>query len=446
MQVTETLSEGLRRGYTVVVPAADIEGKRAARLGELARTLRLPGFRPGKVPTGVVRQRYGREVMAEVLQQSVDDATRAVLSERGLRPVGQPKIELKSTLEPGPTAADLEFTVDMELLPEIALPDFAELSLERLKAEPTAESIDKALGEIAKRQRELVELEEDRGAQAGDVLTVDFLGKVDGVAFDRGAGQDMAVEIGGAGFIPGFSEQMEGMRSGEHRVINVTFPAEYQEATLAGRDATFDIDCKAIKVPVEAPLDDAMAQKLGFEEGIAKLREVLAGQMQREYDGISRMRLKRKLLDALAERASFAAPETLVESEFRQIWDRVEADMKAGRGDDEDSGKDPEVLRAEYRAIAERRVRLGLLLSEAGRSAGVTVGQDEMVRAMRQEAGRYPGQEAQVMEFFRKNPQASDTLRGPIFEDKVVDYVLELAKVEDRMVTPEELAADMEPT
>ena len=444
MQVTETLSEGLRRGYTVVVPASDIEGKRSARFGELARTLRLPGFPPGKVPAGVVRQRYGREVMAEVLQQSVDDATRQVLTDRGLRPVGEPRIALKSTLEPGPTATDLEFTVDMELLPEIALPDFAGLSLERLRAEPTEESIDKALGEIAKRQRELVEMTEDRGAQAGDVLTVDFLGKVDGVAFDRGAGQDMTVEIGGAGFIPGFSEQMEGMRPGEHRVIAVTFPAEYQEATLAGKDATFDIDCKAIKVGVDAPFDDALAQKLGFDEGVAKLREVLAGQMQREYDGMSRMRLKRKLLDALAERASFDAPETLVESEFRQIWDRVEADTKAGRADDEDAGKDPEVLRAEYRAIAERRVRLGLLLSEAGRSAGVTVGQDEMVRAMRQEAGRYPGQEAQVMEFFRKNPQASDTLRGPIFEDKVVDYILELAKIEEKVVTPQELAADVE--
>ena len=446
MQVTETLSEGLRRGYTVVVPASDIEGKRTARFGELARTLRLPGFRPGKVPAGVVRQRYGREVMAEVLQQSVDDATRQVLTDRGLRPVGEPRIALKSTLEPGPSATDLEFTVDMELLPEIALPDFAALSLERLKAEPTDEAIDKALGEIAKRQRELVDMTEDRGARTGDVLTVDFLGKVDGEAFDRGAGEDMSVEIGAAGFIPGFSEQMEGMRPGEHRVIDVTFPAEYQEASLAGKAATFDIDCKAIKVGVEAPLDDALAQKLGFDEGMSKLREVLAGQMQREYDGLSRMRLKRALLDALAEQASFAAPETLVESEFRQIWDRVEADMKSGRGDDEDAGKDPDVLRAEYRAIAERRVRLGLLLSEAGRGAGVTVGQDEMVRAMRQEAGRYPGQEAQVMEFFRKNPQASDTLRGPIFEDKVVDYILELAKVEERTVSPEELAADAEAT
>ncbi len=444
MQVTETLSEGLKRAYTVVVPASDIEGKRAARLGELARTLRLPGFRPGKVPAGVVRQRFGREVMAEVLQQSVDDATRAVLTERGLRPVGQPSVALKSMLEPGTDAADLEFTVDMELLPEIELPDFASITLERLRAEPSPEQIDGALADIAKRQRELVDVTEDRGAATGDTLVVDFLGKVDGVPFDRGDGKDMPIEIGGTGFIPGFSEQMEGMRPGESRVIEVTFPEAYQEATLAGKAATFDIDAKALKSPVDAPLDDALAQKLGFDEGIAKLREVVAQQMQREYDGLSRMRTKRTLLDALAGRASFAAPETLVESEFRQIWDRVEADRAAGKADEEDAGKDTDTLRSEYRAIAERRVRLGLLLSEVGRGAGVTVGQDEMVRAMRQEAGRYPGQEAQVMEFFRKNPQATDTLRGPIFEDKVIDYILELAKIEERTVSPEELAKDAE--
>ncbi len=444
MQVTETLSDGLRRNYTVIVPAADIEGKRTARLAELGRTLRLPGFRPGKIPMPVVRQRYGTAVMAEVLQESVDDATRQVMTERGLRPAGQPKVDLVRGAETGTAAGDLEFNVELELLPEIPMPELGDVSLTRLRAEPPAEAVDRALTEIANRQAELVDVAEDRGAETGDVLVVDFLGKLGEEPFKGGAGTDQPVEIGGQGFIPGFSEGMLGMRAGETRVVPVTFPAEYGAAELAGQDATFEITAKALKRREPVALDDALAQKLGFEEGIGKLREMVASQMQREYDGMSRMRLKRELLDALATKAGFAAPVSLVESEFAQIWARVEADLKAGRADAEDQGRDEEALRAEYRGIAERRVRLGLLLSEIGRTAGVTVSPDEMTRAMRAEAGRYPGQETQVMEFFRKNPQAAESLRGPIFEDKVVDYVLELATVTERTVSPEELARDPE--
>lgn len=441
MQVTETLSDGLMRGYTVIVPAADIEGKRTAKLTELGRTLRLPGFRPGKIPMPVVRQRYGTAVMAEVLQESVEDATRQVMTDRGLRPATQPKVDLVSGGEPT-GSTDLEFKVELELLPEIAIPEFGDIALTRLKAEPTDEVVDRALREIATRQAELVPVEEDRGAARGEVLTVDFAGKVDGVPFEGGTGTDVAVEIGGTGFIPGFSEGMEGMRPGESRTIAVTFPEQYQASELAGKPATFDITAKSLQRRQVAELNDELATKLGFEEGIGKLREVIVGQMQREYDAMSRLRLKRELLDALAERATFAAPASMVESEFSQIWQRVEADLKAGRADAEDQGKDEEALRAEYRAIAERRVRLGLLLSEIGRTAGVVVAPDEMTRAMRAEAGRYPGQEAQVMEFFRKNPQATESLRGPIFEDKVVDYILELAKVEVKPVSAEELARE----
>ena len=437
MQVTETLHDGLKRGYSVVVPASDIEGKRTAKLTQLGKTMQLPGFRPGKVPMSVVRQRYGAAVMSEVLEQSVNDATRQVLEDRGLRSASQPKVDV-TNVEDG---RDLEFNVELELLPEVAMPDFSGIHLTRLRATPPAESIDKALGEIASRQRTLVPVEEDRGAEIGDTLTVDFLGRVDGVPFPGGAGSDLAVELGGSGFIPGFSEGMVGMKPGETRTVEVTFPEEYQAKELAGKPAAFEITAKALQRGVPAEIGDDLAQKLGLEN-LERMRELIAGQMQREYDGISRMRIKRDLLDKLSEQAAFPAPGSMVETEFGQIWARVESDIKEGRGDEEDKAKDEATLKAEYRAIAERRVRLGLLLSEVGRVNGIQVQPDELTRAMRAEAGRYPGQEQQVMEFFRKNPQAAEGLRGPIFEDKVVDFVLELAQVEERQVAPEELNAE----
>ncbi len=439
MQVTETLSEGLKRGFAITVPASDIEDKRTKRLTELGKTVKLPGFRPGKVPMTVVRQRFGTAVMAEVMEESVNAATQQVLTDRGLRAATQPKVDVTKLED----KQDLEFTVELELLPEIPMPDFAAIQLTRLKATPGNEAIDKALGEIAKRQREYEPATDDRGAQPGDRLTIDFEGKVDGVPFPGGAGSDMPVEIGGSGFIPGFSEGMEGMKPGEHRQVPVTFPEGYHAKELAGKAATFDVTAKSLQQPKEAAIDDALAAKIGFEN-LDELRTVISQNIQREYDGVSRMRIKRDLLDALASAATFPVPESMVEAEFSSIWQRVEADLKGGQLDDEDKGKDEETLKAEYRAIAERRVRLGLLLSEIGRANGIQVGTDEMTRAMRTEASRYPGQEQQVMEFFRKNPQAAEGLRGPIFEDKVVDFILELANVEEKGVTPEELSAQPE--
>ena len=439
MQVTETLSEVLKRDYSVVVPMADMESKRTAKLAEVGKTVRLPGFRPGKVPLTVVRQRYGSAINSEVLEESVNSATQQVLSDRGLRPATQPKVDVTS---PG-DKQDLAFNVEVELLPEVPMPDFGAIALTRLRAEPTPESIDKALNEIASRQREMEPVTEDRGARIGDTLTVDYVGKVDGEAFPGGTGTAMPVELGGSGFIPGFSEGMEGMRPGEERQIQVTFPEDYGSKELAGKHATFDLKAGALQQAKPLAIDDALAEKLGFEN-LEDLRKLIATQMQREHDQASRMRIKRDLLDSLATGASFMVPPSMVEGEFASIWQRVESDLKQGKGDDEDKNKDEDTLKAEYRAIAERRVRLGLLLSEIGRANGVQVGQDELLRAMRTEASRYQGQEAQVMEFFRKNPQATDTLRGPIFEDKVVDYILDLAKVEDKTVTPEELAAEPE--
>jgi trigger factor len=429
------------------VPAADIETKRAARLATLGKTLNLPGFRPGKVPPMVVRQRFGSAVTAEVLEESVSEATQQVLTERGLRPALQPKIDVVSLDVGGAAAKDLEFKVELELLPDITLPDFSTISLTRLKAEAAAETIDKTLADIAQRNRELVEItpEErgDRGAATGEVLTVDFVGRVDGVEFPGGKGEDMAVEIGGGGFIPGFSEQLEGMKPGESRTIEVTFPDEYGAKELAGKAATFDITAKKLSRGVAPALEDEFAKKLGFDD-LAGMREMITQRIQSDYDQMSRLRLKRQLLDALADAVSFTSPEGMVEQEFAQIWQRLEAERKEGRLDDDDKAKDDDTLKAEYRAIAERRVRLGLLLAEIGKVNNIVVAPEEMNRAMRTEASRYPGQEQQIFEFFRQNPRAAETLRGPLFEEKVMDFILELAKVEDSTVTPEDLAKEPE--
>ena len=451
MQVTETLSDGLKRAYTVVLPAADLETRRMARLTNLAKTLRLPGFRPGKVPLPVVRQRYGNAVSAEVLEESVSEATRQMLADRGLRPAMQPKVDLANQdAAIAATATDLEFKIELELLPDIPMPDFSTVNLTRLKAEVSDATVDEALANIAKNNRELVELtDEDRaargdktGAQDGDVLTIDYAGKIDDVAFPGGTGTDTDVDIGGSGFIPGFAEQLVGMQPGEQRTINVTFPEEYGAKELAGKAATFDITAKQLRKAVVPVIDDAFATKLAFES-LQELRDMVRDRTQKEYDQLARMRVKRQLLDVLADMAQFPTPQTMVDQEFDQIWQRLQADKQAGRLDDEDKDKDDDTLRGEYRPIAERRVRLGLLLAEIGRVNNLSVTADEMTRAMRTEASRYPGQEAQMMEFFRKYPQAADSLRGPIFEEKVVDFILELATVTEEAATPEDLTKEI---
>jgi trigger factor len=438
MQVTEVANDGLKRAYTVLVPAADIAAERARRLEELGRELRLPGFRPGKIPANVVKQRYGQAVMSEVLEQSVSKATQQVVTDRGLRPALQPKIELVNFAD----GADLEFKVEVELLPEIPMPDFSGIQVERLKAEPAEEQVAKTLETIAARNRKLEDITEDRGAAKGEVAVCDFVGTLEGEAepFQGGTASDMPIEVAGTGFIPGFTEQLEGIKPGETRTVNVAFPEEYGAKELAGKAAVFSVTCKALKTQVTPPADDELAKGMGFED-LSKLQEAIRTSLQQEYDGLSRLKVKRALLDGLAEQASFPVPEGMVEAEFAQIWQRIEADMKAGRLDEDDKGKDEETLKADYRAISERRIRLGLLLSEIGRTNNITVSADELSRAMRQEAARYPGQEQQVMEFFRKNPQAADNLRSPIFEEKVVDFMLELAKVTERSVPPDELSA-----
>jgi len=434
MQVTEVSNDGLKRAYSVVVPATDIAAQKSKRLAAIAKDIKIPGFRPGKVPASVIQQRYGQAVMGEVLEASVQDASEKVVTERNLRPAAQPKIELVNFAD----GADLEFRMDVEVLPEIPMPDFSAITLTRLKAKPTDEEIEKALETITRRQATLEETE-GRPAARGEVLVADFVGTIDGEAFQGGSGTDMPIEVGGQGFIPGFSEPLEGMSPGETRVVDVTFPAEYGAQDLAGKAAQFTITAKALKVYSKPAMDDALAEKLGLES-FAKMREAIMLSLQNEYDQQSRLRIKRALLDALAERASFAVPDSLLNGEFTTIWQRVEADMKAGKLDGDDVGKDEDTLRADYRAIAERRVRLGLLLTEIGRTNNIQVANEEISRAMYAEAQRYPGQEKMVLEFFQKNPGAIENLRSPIFEEKVVDFMLELAKIDEKSVTAEELA------
>lgn len=448
MQVTETLSDGLKRNYTVVLPVADLESRRTERLTTLGKTLRLPGFRPGRVPMPIVKQRFGTAVSAEVLEDSVSEATQKVLSERGLRPAQQPKVDVV-TENPTALTTDLEFTVALELLPDIALPDFGAIELTRLKAEVSPEAVDKALEQIAKYNRTLepvpAETIEARGhgAAAGEVLTIDYEGKIDGVAFEGGKGTDVEVELGGSGFIPGFAEQLEGARPGETRTINVTFPEDYGKAELAGKAATFDITVKQLSTPIIPPIDDELAKKLGADD-LATVREMVTSRQQQQFDSMSRMRLKKELLDALTARADFPVPASIADQEFDQIWRQLDAARKAGTEDEEDKGKDDDTLKAEYRAIAERRVRLGLLLADIARVNNIAVTEQELNRALYQRALQYPGQEMQMLEFFKKYPQLTNSVRGPLLEDKVVDFVLELAKVTDTVVTPEELAKDVD--
>ncbi|MEE8659521.1 Trigger factor [Acetobacteraceae bacterium EV16G] len=435
MQVTQTQSEGLKREFKVTVPASDLQERRAARLQELARTVNIPGFRPGKVPASVVKQRFGQSVEGEVLDKTINECVSELMKTHDLRPASQPKVDVGQLDD----ASDLEFTLNLEVLPAITIPETSDITLTRMTAKPAQDGIDKALEELAKRNRSFENIEEARPAKEGDVLNVNFVGKIDGTPFDGGTANDVNVEIGGAGFIPGFAEQIEGMSAGEEKTINVTFPADYQAKELAGKEAQFEIKANSLKKPVDPAIDDELAKKMGFES-LEKLRELISSQAENEYSQLTRLRIKRELLDKLAERTDFEAPESMIEAEFGQIWQRIEQDRQNGSLDEEDASKSEDDLRSDYRKIAERRVKLGLLLAEIGREKEISVSREELMGAVQQEAMRYPGQEQAVFEFFGKNPQAVEGLRGPILENKVVDYLIELAQVTDKEVTPEELA------
>lgn len=438
MQVTQTSSEGLKREFKVVIAAKDIDAKVEDRLREVGSSVRIPGFRPGKVPLQVLRQRYGKAVLGEVLESAVNDGSSQAMAEHGLRPAMQPKIEITNFDE----GQDLEFKMAVELMPDIEPMDFSEIELERIKvAAPDAE-VDEALKRLAGRQKKTKPLEAERPAQKSDVLVIDFRGSVDGEELPGMAGEDHHLDLGSNQFVEGFEDQLIGARKGEEREVKVTFPETYMNDKLAGREAVFHVTIKDILESEPQAIDDELAKQFG-EDSLDAMRERIRGQIEQEYSQLTRARLKRQLLDRLADGHDFAVPGGMVDAEFEAIWQQVQEDKERGQLDPEDQGKSDEELQAEYRQIAERRVRLGLLLSEVGRVNNIEVSQEELHRALLQEAQRHPGHEREVIDYFQKNPQAMANLRAPLFEDKVVDFIVEMAKVKERALSPEALREEM---
>ncbi len=436
MQVTETSNEGLRREFTIVVPKDDIEIRLVARLTEVGKSVNVPGFRPGKVPVSILRKRYGEAVRGEILEQTIQDTIQRAIADNELRPAMEPQIDLV-TFEDG---ADLEYKMTVDVIPDIEQPDFGKLELERLVVAVPNDDVEQAIQRIADQQKNFV-AEEGRAAAEGDQVLMDFVGKIDGEAFDGGSAEGMELELGSGRFIPGFEDQLIGVKAGESRAVNVDFPEDYPAETLAGKAAVFDVDVKEVQTAAPAVIDDEFAKSMGADS-LDALKGMIRDQIGSEYEQISKGRLKRVLLDKLADMSDFEVPPSLLDGDFEGIWKQVEEAKEKDQLDEDDNGLSDDELRDRYRDIAMRRVRLGLLLSEIGRQNELTVNQDDLNRAMAEQARRFPGQEAQVMQFYQQNPQAMQELQAPIFEEKVVDYIIELAKVTERSVTSEELLAD----
>jgi trigger factor len=447
MQVTETISEGLKREFKVVVPASDLATKADERLVEMKDRVRINGFRPGKVPVSHLKRMYGRAVMAETIEAAVREANAKIVTDRGFRLVREPEVTMPK--EEGAVEqmidgkSDLAYTVAVEIMPPIELADFKGIQLERLTAEVADSEVDEALNRIAEQSRPFVAKGEGAKAEKGDRVVIDFTGKIDGVAFEGGTGGDVGVNIGSGTFIPGFEDQLVGIAAGEQRVVKVTFPQVYPAEKLAGKDAEFDVTAKSVETPKAVTLDDEFAKSLGLES-LAKLREMVKERLVREHAAMSRQRIKRKLLDELDARHKFTPPPSLVEDEFNNVWKTILDDLQAQKRTFADENTTEEKAKEEYRAIAERRVRLGLVIAEIGERNNIKVTEEELSRAVMDRARQAPGNEQQVWDFYRNNPNAVASLRAPIFEDKVIDYILELAKITEKPVSREDLYKDDE--
>ena len=436
MQVTETSNEGLKREYTVVIPKEDIDGRMSERLTEVGTTVNVPGFRPGKVPLAILKKRFGDAVRGEILEQTIQDSIQKTMDEKDLRPAMEPKVDLV-TFEDG---VDLEYKMTVEVIPDIEPIDFGTIELERLIAEVPDDDVESSMERLAEQQKTYA-VEEGRAAEDGDQLLMNFLGRIDGEAFDGGAAEGMELVLGSGQFIPGFEEQLVGTKAGDKKIVNVDFPEDYGAENLAGKAAEFDVDVSEVRAPAKVEIDEEFAKSMGAED-LAALQSMVRDQIGSEYTQISRGRLKRELLDKLSDTADFEVPPGMLEDEFQNIWKQLEEAKEQDRLDEDDKGKSDEELEERYREIATRRIRLGLLLSEIGRVNNLTVSQDDLNRAMAEQAQRFPGQETQVMQFYQENPQAMQELQAPIFEEKIIDYILELAKVTERTVSIEELLAD----
>ncbi len=439
MQVTETNTNGLKREFKIVIPAQQVQSQVDDRLRELGNQVKLPGFRPGKVPLALLKQRYEQSVKGEVLERAVHDGQHKLLDEHKIRPAGQPKVEIVKFEDGG----DLEIAVAMEVIPEITPMDFKTVSLEKVTVDVPETEVTESLERIAKRQRQSAPIEGDRAAASGDVVVIDFVGRIDGTEFAGGKAEGQYLELGSGMFIPGFEDQLVGAKKGDKKLVKVTFPAEYGNSELAGKDAEFDVTVNEIREMKDVPVDDELAKSLGLDN-LDALKKSAREQIEKEYGAVARARTKRKLLDVLADKHDFELPEGLVEAEFTAIWQQIEQDMKNDRLDAEDKGKSEDQLKAEYRDIAKRRVKLGLLLSEVGRINNIQVPNEDLTRAVIAEARRYPGQEKQVIDYFQKTPEALNQLRAPLYEEKVIDFILDLAKLSERKVSPEDFAKEEE--
>ena len=437
MNVTETKSEGLSREYRVSIPKGELAAKFNAKITELQPKMNLKGFRPGKVPAAHIKKMYGKSIMADIVNDVVQETSDKALAEKALRPASRPSIKLDGDQDKLINGeADLDYSMALEVMPDFEPTDVTAISLERWVAEVPAQEIEESLKRLADNNK-AYETKEGK-AETGDAVVIDFVGSIDGEKFDGGAAEGHTLVLGSGRFIPGFEDQLVGASAGAEVKVNVNFPDDYQAENLKGKAALFEVKVHEVKAPKDVAIDDEFAKTLGLES-LEALKDAIKGQISGELNFATRQQVKRVLLDALDERHSFDLPPLMVKAEFEQIWSQFEGEKKAGRLSEEDKAKSDDELRAEYQKIAERRVRLGLVLAEIGRRAEVQITNDELVRALRQEASRYPGQEKQVIEFYTKNQGAMAQLRAPIYEEKVVDYILTKATVTDKSVTREEL-------
>jgi len=445
MQVVEKSSEGLSRVIAVTIPVAELNEKLDAKLKEVAPQVKLKGFRPGKVPTSHVKKTFGRDLMGEIVNTQLNETSQKALEEAKIRPAAPAEMTLKSDMDKVIKGEeDLSYEMALEVMPDFTPVDIKTLKLERPTYEASDADLDEALNELAGQAKSY---EDKKGkspkAAEGDQLTIDFLGKIDGEAFEGGAATDADLVIGAGRFIPGFEDQLKGAKVGEEKVLNVTFPEDYQAKHLAGKAATFDVTVKAIKSEVPATVDEDFAKRIGLES-LDKLKDLLRQNLNQQYAGAARFKLKRALLDQLDTAHSFDLPPKMVDAEFEGIWSQVQADKDAGRLPEEDAAKTEDDLKAEYRKIAERRVRLGLVLAEIGRANNVGVTDQELNNALMTEARNYPGQERQVLDFYRQNPNAAAQMRAPIYEEKVCDLIFDQAEVTDSPISKDDLLKDDE--
>jgi trigger factor len=440
MQTVETLNEGLKRAYTLTIGAQEIAARVDDELKRIAPQARMPGFRPGKVPANLLKKMHGESLAADALNSAIQGGVQQLIAEKNLRPATQPTVELAEGYENG---KDAEVKVELEVLPNVPAPKIDGLKLERLTVPASDAQVDEQIAKFAEGQKSWNDAKAGAKAKQGDQVTMDFVGKVDGVAFDGGTGTDMAVEIGSGRLIPGFEDQLVGVKVGDEKQINVTFPEDYTVDSLKGKPATFDLKITKVQTAGESKIDDQLAKNLGLES-LDQLKGLIKGQIEQELNGLTRTHMKRKLLDQLADGHDFEVPPSMVEAEFGQIWAQLEHEA-THEADPERARAEMEAERDDYRKIAERRVRLGLLLSEIGAANGVEVSQQEMNMLIAQAAQQYrPEDRQRFAQYIQQDPLAAAQLRAPLYEDKVVDFLFEKAEVTDRETTREELEAAIE--